>query len=81
MFIELCIKVLFANKGHGSVVLLQLWIMLMSVSGAAIEGQMDGICPCSQLMWPYEFNNALVLLSPISLCLHQDYKQKKSTLD
>lgn len=54
--------------------------MLMSVSSAAIEGQMDGICPCSQLMWPYGFNNALVLLSPISLCPHQDYKQKKNPL-
>lgn len=77
----MCIKVLFASKGHGSVFLLQLWSILMSVSGAAIEGQMDGICPCSQLMWPYGFNNALVLLSPISLCPHQDYKQKKSTED
>lgn len=77
----MCIKVLFASKGHGSVFLLQLWSMLMSVSSAAIEGQMDGICPCSQLMWPYGFNNALVLLSPISLCPHQDYKQKKSTED
>lgn len=52
----------------------------MSVSGTAIEGQMDGICPFSQLMWPYGFNNALVLLSPISLCPHQDYKQKKNPL-